>query len=160
MSELDIHSKKLRPSSPERRLGPCLAGRPCSTFGLLDELHLLELLERQSSDVAVTLVGVAGSEASVGAATVDNTHSADSHGALDVELSGNGGGSDVEPVIISRWHLLVGGGLGKVAPLGHVHLAGFLEERGKGGHEIGLVDVLDTHHDLVLAVFWISVSST
>merc|ERR1739848_768296 len=68
----------------------------------------------------------------------------------DVKLSGDGGDSDVEPVIVSWWHLLEGGGLGKVAPLWYADLAGFLQESGESGDKVTLVDILDTHHGKIV----------
>ena len=64
-------------------------------LGFLNQLHLLELLESVSGDMAVTLSGVAGSAASVDGATVHDGESTDSYGALDVELSCDGSSSDI-----------------------------------------------------------------
>ena len=46
--------------------------------------------------MSVTFVGVGWFEASVGGASVDGGHSSGSYGTFDVELSSDGGGSDMK----------------------------------------------------------------
>ena len=46
--------------------------------------------------MSVTFVGVGWFEASVGGASVNSGHSSGSYGTFDVELSSDGGGSDME----------------------------------------------------------------
>ena len=56
----------------------------------------------------------------------------------DVNVSGDGGASDVEPVLVVGGELLADVGLDEVDPLGDLHLAGLLEVSGEG-HSKGLL---------------------
>ena len=53
-------------------------------------------------------------------------------------MSGDGGASDVEPVLVIGGELLADVGLDEVDPLGHLHLAGLLEVSSEG-HGKGLL---------------------
>ena len=52
----------------------------------------------------------------------------------------------VEPVIVGWGHLFEGGGLGEIGPFWWGAFAGFFQESGESGDEVGLVDVFDTDH--------------
>ena len=52
---------------------------------------------------------------------------ADTGAAAQVDLAGQGGGADIVPVGVHGAHLLEGGGLHQVVPLGQFDLAGLCE---------------------------------
>ena len=58
-------------------------------------------------------------------------------------MSGNGGASDVVPVLVIGSEFLAHVGLDEVHPLGNLHLAGLLEVGGEGHGEGLLGHVLD-----------------
>merc|ERR1739845_331813 len=95
-----------------------IAAELAALLGLAHELHLLKLLHGVARDMSVALPGVAWSAAAVDRATVDDAHTANAHGALDVKLSRDGGGGHVKPVVVYWRHLLLRGRLGVIGPLG------------------------------------------
>merc|ERR1712048_314093 len=84
--------------------------------------------------------------------TVVNTHrinlgkSANTNGTFDIQLSGNGSGSEIKPVVVVGRQLFAGVGFAVVGPFGGSHAALFFEEGAEGEDEVGLVDVFDTDH--------------
>lgn len=84
---------------------------------LADETGVLELLEAVSDDLAGTLVVLGRADTVSLLATVVGLESGDSNLASDVELVGDGGSSDVEPVLVVGSKVLVAGGLDVLSPL-------------------------------------------
>jgi len=113
--------------------------------GLLEDLASFESLESLSDEVSVGDVEVVWGNTSVSGSTVHLSEGTNTGVSAHVQVSGEGGASDVEPVGIIGSQLFVGGGLDDVSPLGDLDFAGVLKELGEGLDELLLVDVLDTN---------------
>lgn len=108
-----------------------------------DEGGLLELLEAVADDLTGRPSGVlrAGTVSLVGAVVL--AESVDAGLAANVQLVGNGGSADVEPVGVVRREILLATGLIIGGPLGMSDLVTLLEVSGEGLNELVSGNVLD-----------------
>lgn len=82
----------------------------------LQDLDLGEGLHDLAVDAAGSLDVVRGARAAVLGAAVDLAETANTNGLPEVDVAGNGGGADVEPVNVLGGHLLGGTSLDGVDP--------------------------------------------
>lgn len=103
---------------------------------VLDDADLLEGLE----DLAVNGAGgvdvVRGGVAAVLGGAVDLAEAADTDGLAEVDVAGDRGGADVEPVNVLGRELVAGTGLDDVNPAGNGELALTLQESSVGNDEL------------------------
>lgn len=83
---------------------------------VLEDTDLLEGLEDLAVNGARGLDVVGGTAAAVLGSAVDATKTANTNGLAEVDVAGNGGSADVEPVDVLGGHLLGGAGLDGVNP--------------------------------------------
>lgn len=93
---------------------------------VLEDTDLLEGLEDLAVNGARGLDVVGGTAATVLGSAVDAAETANTNGLAEVDVAGNGGGADVEPVDVLGGHLLGGAGLDGVNPTCYRELAGCL----------------------------------
>ncbi len=103
-------------------LGEGLANNLAGTIVVLDsdlsdETGGLELLHAVSDVLTSSLAGVLGAGTSSPSIGVVLSEGVDSNSTSDVQLVGDGGSSDVKPVIIVWWEILGEGGLVVIGPL-------------------------------------------
>lgn len=91
---------------------------------LLDELQLLQALESFARDSTGRSAEVAGVGAVAFATTENFRHRTDANRAADVDVTNQGGTTDVVPVRVVRSQLLEARRLDDVHPFGDTHLAG------------------------------------
>lgn len=103
---------------------------------VLDDADLLEGLE----DLAVNGAGgvdvVRGGVAAVLGGAVDLAETADTDGLAEVDVAGDRGGANVEPVNVLGRELVAGTGLDDVNPAGNGELALTLQESSVGNDEL------------------------
>lgn len=95
---------------------------------LLKDLDLLEGLHDLAVNAAAGGGVLGGAGAAVLGAAMDLAEAADTDGLPQVDVTGDGGGADVEPVDVLRGHLLGGAGLDGIDPTGNGELALTLQE--------------------------------
>lgn len=83
---------------------------------MLEDTDLLKSLEDLAVDGAGGVDVVGGTAATVLGGAVDAAEAANTDGLAEVDVAGNGGGADVEPVNVLGGHLLGGTGLDGVNP--------------------------------------------
>lgn len=83
---------------------------------LLKDANLLEGLHGLAVDGARGVNVLGGARAAVLGGTVDLAEAADTDGLTEVDVAGDGGGADVEPVNVLGGELLGGAGLDGVDP--------------------------------------------
>ena len=83
---------------------------------LLQDLDLLKGLHDLAIDAAAGIDVVRRTAAAVLGAAVDLAETADTDGLPEVDVAGDGGGADVEPVDVLGRHLLCGASLDGVNP--------------------------------------------
>merc|ERR1719206_329389 len=93
------------------------------------------ILECLPSNTSIAASPVRGRGAVVRTDSVDLADGGDSNRGPDVHVSGHGGASDIEPVLVIRGQLLAVVCLDKVNPLGNLHLPRLLEMGSQGDCE-------------------------
>lgn len=83
---------------------------------VLEDTDLLEGLEDLAVNGARGVNVVGGTAATVLGSAVDAAETANTNGLAEVDVAGNGGGADVEPVDVLGGHLLGGAGLDGINP--------------------------------------------
>ena len=83
---------------------------------LLEDLDLFKSLEDLAVDAAGGIDVLRGARAAVLGAAVDLAETADTNRLPEVDVAGDGGGADVEPVDVLGGHLLGGAGLDCINP--------------------------------------------
>ena len=114
-----------------------------TVLALLNNLHLLELDEDRSDNTGVGLLEVLGADTALVGATVPLAELTYAKSRAEVDLAGDGSGTDVVPVIAVGGELLVAGGLDEVGPDGELELVGVLEVLSVGGDEVASGNVTD-----------------
>lgn len=112
-------------------------------LALLNNLHLLKLDEDRSDNTGVGLLEVLGADTALVGATVPLAELTYAKSRAEVDLAGDGGGTDVVPVIAVGGELLVTGGLDEVGPDGELELVGVLEVLSVGSDEVASGNVTD-----------------
>merc|ERR1712026_147206 len=115
-------------------------------FSFSNKLHLFQFLQSKTGNMSVTLSILTRSHTIVDTHRIDFSKSADTNCTFDIQLSGNGGSSVVEPVVVVGRQLLASVGFTVVGPFGGSHATLFFEEGAEGEDKVGLVDVFDTDH--------------
>lgn len=103
---------------------------------VLEDTDLLEGLEDLAVNGARGLNVVGGTAATVLGSAVDAAETANTNGLAEVDVAGNGGGADVEPVDVLGGHLLGGAGLDGINPTCCQELADCLFYQFLGGEGI------------------------
>lgn len=103
---------------------------------LLKDANLLEGLDDLAVDGARGVDVVGGTRATVLGGTVDLAKTADTDGLAEVDVAGDRGGADVEPVNVLGGQLLGRAGLDGVDPTRDGQLALTLQERSIGVDEL------------------------
>jgi len=114
-----------------------------TVLALLNNLHLLKLNEDRSDDTGVGLFEVLGADAALVGTTIPLAELTYAESRAEVDLAGDGGGTDVVPVVAVGSELLVAGGLDEVGPDGELELVGVLEVLGVSGDEVASGNVTD-----------------
>jgi len=91
-----------------------------ATLRLLGNLHLFKLNKDRSDDTSISLTEVLCSGSSAVVSTIPFSQLANSNSGAEVDLTGNGGGTDVVPVITVGGELLGDGGLDEIGPDGEL----------------------------------------
>jgi hypothetical protein len=106
-----------------------LGDSSAAVLGLFQDTNLLESLDNSSVDRAGGVLVVGWSGATVDSVTVMLVESANTNVLVEVDVSGNGGGSLVEPALsVLRWELVTGGGLDEFDVAWNLKLALTLKE--------------------------------
>jgi hypothetical protein len=104
-----------------------------TTLGILfQNIDLLKGLEDLALDRAAGVDVVAGAGTAVNTATVELSEGTNTNAGAKVDVAGNRGSVDVEPVRVIGSKLFVGASLDNVDPLGDLKLASALEIGGVG----------------------------
>lgn len=103
---------------------------------LLNDANLLEGLEDLAVDGAGGIDVVAGAVATVLGSAVNLAETANTNGLAEVDVAGDGGGTDVEPVNVLGRQLLGGTSLDGVNPTRDGQLALALQESSIGSDEL------------------------
>lgn len=111
---------------------------------LLDETHLLEVLENVADDGAGGRALTNGGRSFTAGRSKNALIVANTMTGNQVDTASDGGGTDVVPIVVKRGELLVGGGLDVVDPRGKGNLASLLEVGSVGRNELGRSNVLDS----------------
>jgi hypothetical protein len=111
---------------------------------LLDNAKLLKSMDGVTSNRAGSSAEVGSGRVVTLGATIDALQTADSDTATEVDLTGDGGSTDKEPILIIGSKLLEGSSLDEVNPLGELDLAALLQVRGVGGNKLGGGDIAHT----------------
>ena len=83
---------------------------------LLEDTDLLKSLHDLAVDTTGSIDVLGGADATVLGGTVDSAETADTDGLAEVDVAGDGGGTDVEPVNVLGRQLARGAGLDSVDP--------------------------------------------
>jgi hypothetical protein len=111
---------------------------------VLEDTNLLEGLEDLAVNGARGIDVPGGSVASVLGGAVDLAEAADTNRLAEVDVAGDRGGADVEPVNVQRGQLLGGAGLDGVDPTRDGQLALTLQEASIGVDELLRIDIAHT----------------
>lgn len=116
---------------------------------LLEDTNLLESLEDLAVDTTGGVNVVGGTRATVFRGAVDLSETTDTDGLAEVDVTGDSGGADVEPVSVLGRELVGSGGLDSVNPSRNGKLSLTLQESGVGRNELLRVHIAngDTTHD-------------
>lgn len=113
-----VSSKIVSRSKLTVQITLALLGDTAATLLLivLEDTDLLEGLENLAVNGARGVDVVGGTAATVLGSAVDATKTANTNSLAEVDVAGNGGSADIEPVDVLGGHLLGGAGLDGVNP--------------------------------------------
>lgn len=108
---------------------------------VLNDANLLEGLEDLAVDGAGGVEVVRRTDTTVLGRAVELAETADTDGLAEVDVAGDGGSADVEPVNVLGRELLGGTGLDDINPAGNGELALTLQESRVGSDELLRIDI-------------------